>query len=449
MEVDRQKEFILGMDISRDCDVNEIEASMMDYDYVQKCNDVGMLKSILNKLVLGKQGRYPHLEETIVEKILSLLPENQRKKIAYMSTDLCQDDIRDHREALDKWIECWNEGMEELGLECNENDDQIFQSKAKPKTFNAHGIPSIRHATGKQNRIITSSVSHKQDTLQTLENISNQNDGNTTIIDKISKENLSNRDYFKAWDKFDVEAAVREVDSDGGSIVKVKDDNKEKSCKNSQEIEERATYYYKNDNWQKVIETQTTRSMKELDETRKQLQYSNLSAVERRFMASREKSKGNEFFRNKEYEPSFECYTKSLALDDQDAIVYANRAMVCIRLSNMCQAASDCTQAVTIDPSYTKALARRGMVHFKCGRYLEASKDFTSCVNKEPSNTEYQMFLNRSAKKNKEVNGNEMFEKSKKKIVIVQDDDDDSIDSKSSDVMDVIEEVYTPGARCQ
>ena len=195
-------------------------------------------------------------------------------------------------------------------------------------------------------------------------------------------------------------------------------------------------------NWQRHLQKQSVRTTQQLDEIREQIKYSDLSEVERKFMASREKNKGNECFRNKEYEESYSYYTRSLALDEQNAIVYANRAMVCIRLSNFCQAASDCTQALAIDPNYTKALARRGMVHFKCGRYLEAKKDFGECVNHEPLNNEYCMLFKKSMEKYHEVNGDELFEKNKKKIVIIQDDDSDS---ESMDDEDSIEEVFTPG----
>ena len=195
-------------------------------------------------------------------------------------------------------------------------------------------------------------------------------------------------------------------------------------------------------NWQKHLQRQAIRTTQQLDEIREKIKRSDLSEVERKFMASREKNKGNEYFRNKEYEESYSYYTNSLALDEQNAIVYANRAMVCIRLSNFCQAASDCTQALVIDPCYTKALARRGMVHFKCGRYLEARKDFGGCVNQEPLSNEYSMLLKKSIERYDEVNGDKQFEKNKKKIVIIQDDESDS-ECINDD--DSVEEFYTPG----
>lgn len=57
-----------------------------------------------------------------------------------------------------------------------------------------------------------------------------------------------------------------------------------------------------------------------------------LSTVERKVVAEREKQKGNECFRTGENEQAYMYYSKSLAFDPANAIVYANRAMACIRL---------------------------------------------------------------------------------------------------------------------
>ncbi len=45
-----------------------------------------------------------------------------------------------------------------------------------------------------------------------------------------------------------------------------------------------------------------------------------------------ERTKGNESFRNNEYEEAMRCYTKSLAFDHENAMAFANRAMAYIRL---------------------------------------------------------------------------------------------------------------------
>jgi len=38
-----------------------VQVEMLDYDYVEKCNDVKELKAILSVLQSGKEGYYPHV----------------------------------------------------------------------------------------------------------------------------------------------------------------------------------------------------------------------------------------------------------------------------------------------------------------------------------------------------------------------------------------------------
>ena len=50
----------------------EVSVEMMDYTYVDKCEDLPELRSILKELKTGTYGRYPHLEGH-VEKALKFL----------------------------------------------------------------------------------------------------------------------------------------------------------------------------------------------------------------------------------------------------------------------------------------------------------------------------------------------------------------------------------------
>ena len=49
-------------------------------------------------------------------------------------------------------------------------------------------------------------------------------------------------------------------------------------------------------------------------------------------MSDLERTKGNESFRNNEYEEAARCYSKSLAYDHDNAMAFANRAMAYIRM---------------------------------------------------------------------------------------------------------------------
>lgn len=428
---DLRATFILGRDEISKEKLQAVEISMLDYDFVNKSIDVAQLKDILQVLISEREGKYPDLEETVVNRILALLPEKERSRILSMSATLSSSEKERHKADLMSWVEktarpldnnddiTTKDGQKKI-------DEDIFpmkestctENKAKP---NHQNYPPVRRGIKSTVSLMTPSSSVKPKLKK------NEKDNKSSESKRISKENLSNREYFRAWDNFDFETAERMVDEH-----ECVDD--EILSNQSRQVEQK---------WQKNLDKQSSRSKLQIDEMRKLVSYSELTETERKFMASREKDKGNEFFRNKEYEESYTCYTKSLALDDQNAIVYANRAMVSIKLSNLCQAVSDCTQALIIDPDYTKALARRGMIHHKCGRYLEARSDFASCVNKEPENKEYTLLLKKSTDKFNEVNGEEKHEKTKTRVVVVEDDDSDS---EQSETDDVIEEVFTPGS---
>ncbi len=434
-------DIILGTDVIPERQKHQaidVTTSMLDYKYVEDCKDVVTLKEILRVLVSGKEGRYPQLEETVVERILSILPEKSRKKIFSMTSTVSSQEVEMEKKALNDWlhdlqmkISSSHKDDEVVPSLCDEDNessasrDDIFTTVTNEDMKQEERMIKNHHPVRNIARRVSKSATVSTKKPKTSSRV---------VVDKekgqrISKESYSNRDYFRAWDKFDFEEAEKRVDDDEKEND---DETPSKNQGNSAKI----------DKWKVNVQNQSICNMKELQDLQVELQVSKLSSTEREFMASREKDKGNECFKNKEYEESFRCYSKSLAFYDKNAIVYANRAMTCIRLSNLCQAVSDCTQALAIDPNYTKALARRGMVHHKCGRYLEAKIDFHECINQDSENKEYQQLLKKATEKYDEVYGIEKHEKSKKKIVIIQEDNSDS----DSEEDDEVEEVYTPGA---
>ncbi|GJQ15480.1 hypothetical protein GpartN1_g7271.t1 [Galdieria partita] len=94
--------------------------------------------------------------------------------------------------------------------------------------------------------------------------------------------------------------------------------------------------------------------------------------------AQQEKNRGNEYFRNKQYEEACECYTLALgaSLSDTDrAACFANRAAAKLKLEDYEGALEDCSEALSLDGNYWKALYRREQCYLKLGRYEEALKD--------------------------------------------------------------------------
>ena len=56
-------------------------------------------------------------------------------------------------------------------------------------------------------------------------------------------------------------------------------------------------------------------------------------------------------------------------------------------------AEADCTQALSLDSSYTKAYLRRGAARFQMGRVQQADADYKEALKLEPSNKQAQAEL--------------------------------------------------------
>jgi tetratricopeptide (TPR) repeat protein len=71
---------------------------------------------------------------------------------------------------------------------------------------------------------------------------------------------------------------------------------------------------------------------------------------------------------------ALKCYSNSLEADPDNAVVYANRAMVFLKQERLERAEEDCSRSILIDGSYVKARYRRGLVRFKRGKYSDVSE---------------------------------------------------------------------------
>nr|XP_060633534.1 RNA polymerase II-associated protein 3 [Anolis sagrei ordinatus] len=99
-----------------------------------------------------------------------------------------------------------------------------------------------------------------------------------------------------------------------------------------------------------------------------------------------EKDLGNGYFKEGKYEAAIECYTRGMAADGANALLPANRAMAYLKIQKYIEAEEDCTKAVLLDSSYSKAYARRGTARTALGKLQEALQDFETVLNLEPGN---------------------------------------------------------------
>ncbi len=109
-------------------------------------------------------------------------------------------------------------------------------------------------------------------------------------------------------------------------------------------------------------------------------------ARERRWAAAREKEKGNELFKAREYRSAIEAYDVSIALDATTPAPLANRAAAYMKLRRWSDAVNDCDAALALDPENFKALLRRGACVLEANEEDAAERaleDFELCVTIE------------------------------------------------------------------
>merc|ERR1719171_1888214 len=179
------------------------------------------------------------------------------------------------------------------------------------------------------------------------------------------KENRIPGYDFRAWDKYDVDKECEKLEDK----EKAQEEARKRRAREARERDD----------------AKARKALEDLAKCRTELGCDDLAPAERQFLARREKNKGNEAYRASENRDAYDSYTRSLAYDASSAVVFANRAMACLRLGLLERAEDDCTCALKIDPSYHKARQRRGMTQHKRGKYALAEDDCTCALKIDPS----------------------------------------------------------------
>ncbi|XP_018318631.1 protein unc-45 homolog B [Agrilus planipennis] len=111
------------------------------------------------------------------------------------------------------------------------------------------------------------------------------------------------------------------------------------------------------------------------------------------------KEKGNEAFKNSDWESAILYYTKAIKLAEKDernlAIFYKNRAAAYLKQEKYEEALNDCNRSLEIIPTDPKTLFRRSQALENLGRFEEAYRDAREALNQEPNNKAIQPTLER------------------------------------------------------
>ncbi|XP_054844720.1 RNA polymerase II-associated protein 3 [Eublepharis macularius] len=101
-----------------------------------------------------------------------------------------------------------------------------------------------------------------------------------------------------------------------------------------------------------------------------------------------EKEKGNNYFKQGNYDAAIECYTKGMNADPYNPVLPTNRASAFFRMKKYSMSESDCNLALALNKNYTKAYARRGAARFALYNFKGAKEDYEKALELDPDNFE-------------------------------------------------------------
>jgi DnaJ family protein C protein 7 len=108
----------------------------------------------------------------------------------------------------------------------------------------------------------------------------------------------------------------------------------------------------------------------------------------------RTKDEGNAAFKAKRYQEAIDLYTKGLDIDpnnkDINSKLLQNRAQAYINLSHFDKAIDDCTRALQLDPTYTKAKRVRAKAYGGLENWEEAVREYKSIAENHPGESGIQ-----------------------------------------------------------
>nr|XP_043607899.1 small glutamine-rich tetratricopeptide repeat-containing protein [Erigeron canadensis] len=120
-------------------------------------------------------------------------------------------------------------------------------------------------------------------------------------------------------------------------------------------------------------------------------------------LADNFKLQGNKAMQSKLYTEAIELYTVAIAISNDNAVYYCNRAAAYTQITQYTEAIQDCRKAIAIDPNYSKAYSRLGFIYNAQGKYLDAvDKGYMKALELDPNNE--------SIKRNIAVAGQKLLE---------------------------------------
>ncbi|XP_021759231.1 uncharacterized protein LOC110724150 [Chenopodium quinoa] len=133
-----------------------------------------------------------------------------------------------------------------------------------------------------------------------------------------------------------------------------------------------------------IVQTMYSNMQEQVEVVSKSKSTSNSYSRER--SAELSKEKGNQAFKEKQWQKAIGFYGEAIKLYESNATYYSNRAAAYLELGSFVQAEVDCTKAIELDRKNVKAYLRRGTAREMLGYYKEAIEDFRYALVLEPTN---------------------------------------------------------------
>jgi tetratricopeptide (TPR) repeat protein len=90
-------------------------------------------------------------------------------------------------------------------------------------------------------------------------------------------------------------------------------------------------------------------------------------------------TKGNKFFKERNFEKAYDCYTKCLSYVPENVLILSNRSLCQLKLKNYIDAEKDASSAIAVDPAFIKAFHHRALARHALLKLEEGIQDLQVC----------------------------------------------------------------------
>ncbi|KAL6227775.1 hypothetical protein ACLB2K_001732 [Fragaria x ananassa] len=117
------------------------------------------------------------------------------------------------------------------------------------------------------------------------------------------------------------------------------------------------------------------------------------------------RSKGNDLFKTSRFSEACVAYGEGLEQDPYNSVLLCNRAACRSKLGQFDQAIEDCTAALNVRPSYSKARLRRADCHAKLEKWDASIQDYEILLKQTPDDEEVNRALSEVRTQRKKQRG--------------------------------------------